>query len=131
MTSLDMAGFSVSLLLLTPARASLLDAPTSAPAWPVVHDLTTPPPATAVDPLAGASKSALSGSGMDPAVASMVKCAAEALIAAEPQLTQWDMVAGDGGGFVYYMYTISTHTHTHTHTHIINKYIYVYIQTAG
>ena len=117
MTSLDMAGFSVSLLLLTPARASLLDAPTSAPAWPVVHDLTTPPPATAVDPLAGASKSALSGSGMDPAVASMVKCAAEALIAAEPQLTQWDMVAGDKGGFVYYMYTISTHTHTHTHTH--------------
>jgi len=96
MTSLDMAGFSVSLLLLTPERASLLDAPTSAPAWPVVHDLTAPAAAAVADPLSGESSSALSGSGLEPAVAAKVKSAAEALVAAEPQLTEWDMVAGDG-----------------------------------
>jgi len=70
MTSIDMAGFSVSILLLNPARASLLDAATSAPAWPGVHDLSTPAAPQVADPLqAQNSGTALSGNGMEASAA--------------------------------------------------------------
>ena len=42
----------MSLLLRTPQRTSLLDAPTSAPAWPALYDLTVPAAAAERDPLA-------------------------------------------------------------------------------
>jgi len=44
MSSLDMAGVSISLLLLTPTLAPLIDAHTAAPAWGVLHNLSSPPP---------------------------------------------------------------------------------------
>ena len=71
MTSIDMAGFSVSILLLTPARARLLDAATSAPAWPGVHDLTAPAAPPVADPLQvlEGSSTALSGKGLEPSAA--------------------------------------------------------------
>jgi hypothetical protein len=39
MTSLDMAGISLTLLLLDDPRARLLDAPTAAPGWPAASAL--------------------------------------------------------------------------------------------
>jgi hypothetical protein len=93
MTSMDMAGFSVSLLLLTPQRVGLLDSGTSAPSWPAVYDLTKPAPATVKDPLEGQSTAACSGTGLEPSLAKKVKAAAEALVAAEQQLTEWDQVS--------------------------------------
>ena len=97
MTSIDMAGFSVSLLLLTPARIGLLDAPTTAPAWPCTHDLTTP--LSVVPCPLGASKAdkvPKGAAGLEASAAAMLKAGVQALILAEPQLTEWDSVAGDG-----------------------------------
>ncbi|XP_062100503.1 uncharacterized protein LOC133806417 [Humulus lupulus] len=44
MTSLDMAGFSISIMKADQAILQLLDAPTKAPAWPVGVDGSHPPP---------------------------------------------------------------------------------------
>jgi len=110
MTSLEMAGASLTLLRLTlpPAGAAgasleaLLDAPTAAPGWPGAADISggglppVPAPAAAADAaLAAAVRPAV----LSPAAASLeaaLLAACAALEAAEPQLTAWDAAIGDG-----------------------------------
>ena len=99
LSSLDMAGISISVLGVDEDRLRWLDAPTSAPAWPNVakrspgqvnRQLAVSAPGSgirAVDP-------ALTGRGVTTRRAIEAACAA--LIAAEPELTELDRLTGDG-----------------------------------
>lgn len=96
LSALDMPGFSYSVMPVSDAVLSLLDAPCDAPAWPgagVPNDgpviLPDETPTEAATPDA-----APDASGMQ--VRAAVLRAAEALIAAEPELTRLDSLAGDG-----------------------------------
>ncbi|KAG8952188.1 Dihydroxyacetone kinase 2 [Tulasnella sp. 419] len=110
MTSLNMPGFSFTLLLLprpgsnSPLSASqilnLLDAPAHAPGWKW-HSLIEPgiPQSTQSE-----SGSKIGSSQSEPALApedpkaflESISRAAEAVIRAEPEITQQDVIAGDG-----------------------------------
>jgi dihydroxyacetone kinase len=92
MTSLDMAGVSLSILVLNPTTTAYLDAPTKAPAWGKLYDLTTASPEAAPLVSTGESKSAGSSSSgaKDDSVKEMLKRGAHALIEAESKLTEWD-----------------------------------------
>lgn len=96
LSALDMPGFSYSVMPVSDAVLSLLDEPCDAPAWPgagVPNDgpviLPDETPTEAATPDA-----APDASGMQ--VRAAVLRAAEALIAAEPELTRLDSLAGDG-----------------------------------
>ncbi len=96
MTALEMPGASLSLLAVDEARLARLDAATEAPAWPgrgrvadkLVRVLEPAPPAAGA-PILTPTKA---GRAMRQAALR----AAEALAAAEPQLTELDAAAGDG-----------------------------------
>jgi dihydroxyacetone kinase len=92
MTSLDMAGVSLSLLLLNTTTTAYLDAPTAAPAWGKLHDLTVAAPVAA--PVVPAEDSAggkpEQGGAKDEKVKEMIRKAAQALIEEEAKLTEWD-----------------------------------------
>ncbi|VDC04169.1 unnamed protein product [Peniophora sp. CBMAI 1063] len=102
MTSLSMPGYSITLLLLEPKTKDtvlrLLDAPTAAPGWPFSSrapastDFTSAPTATSSASASGTSIRAQDPTAFDAAV----KRACEAIRAAEPELTRYDTVAGDG-----------------------------------
>ena len=99
MTSLDMAGISVTLLAL-PAGAlgeellELLDAPTGAKAWPGGP---AQPPRLLVVPRPAAEQDAVADAGEhDPQVAAAIEAACRALQAEEAELTRLDQVVGDG-----------------------------------
>eukprot|EP00041_Stephanoeca_diplocostata_P019279 m.413150 g.413150 ORF g.413150 m.413150 type:complete len:520 (-) comp21263_c0_seq5:497-2056(-) len=104
MTSLEMYGVSISILKVdSELRLARLDAPTSAPAW-----LSAQPRRTDVArvPLAVPTGSAVAATsnGAEPAglpldpdmVRSILASATSAIVAAEPSLTAWDRIAGDG-----------------------------------
>ena len=97
LSALDMPGFSLSVLALDRAMLAHLDAPTTAPAWPGPGRLNPGPvrlpPDAAPAPAAAAIASDLAP---DAAIRAAVLRAAEALIAAEPELTRLDSLAGDG-----------------------------------
>jgi dihydroxyacetone kinase len=108
MTALDMVGISVSVLKLSGDEVvGALDAACGAPAWPgggtVNRARTAPAPAlpagagassaAAVTPPAGA---ALLDDAAAAKVGAAVKAAAEAILAAEQDLTAWDEICGDG-----------------------------------
>jgi dihydroxyacetone kinase len=99
MTSLDMAGISVTLLAL-PAGAdgddllALLDAPTGSRAWPGGP---AQPPRLLVVPRPAAEHGAVADAGdHDPQVAAAIEAACRALLAEEAELTRLDQVVGDG-----------------------------------
>lgn len=94
LTSLDMAGISLSLMRLDADRLDALDAEACAPGW-------TPPakdPASRTVPAPQSDEAAETRHG--PAVSSQFIAALEAgcraLIDAEPELTKLDQVTGDG-----------------------------------
>ncbi len=99
LSSLDMAGISISVLGVDDDRLRWLDAPTSAPAWPNVakrnpghinRQLAASAPGSdirAVDPV-------LTGRGVT--ARRVIEAACTALIAAEPELTELDRLTGDG-----------------------------------
>ncbi|KAJ7508370.1 dihydroxyacetone kinase [Mycena galericulata] len=109
MTSLNMPGFSLSLVLLPRAEEakapkasvllSLLDAPARTPGWKwttVAPPVTPTPLAPAAS--ASAKKAAASGiAAPQPAefIAALQRACA-ALVAAEPDITRMDTIAGDG-----------------------------------
>mmetsp|Transcript_14836 Transcript_14836/g.28571 ORF Transcript_14836/g.28571 Transcript_14836/m.28571 type:complete len:581 (-) Transcript_14836:570-2312(-) len=99
MSSLDMVGFSITLMRMTPQRALRLDASHSAPAWPAapaVHDPSKSPMAM---PKSCAEAPASSGSPVTPGgklLEAAILHAANSLIAAEEKLTLWDTHVGDG-----------------------------------
>mmetsp|Transcript_17901 Transcript_17901/g.35349 ORF Transcript_17901/g.35349 Transcript_17901/m.35349 type:complete len:607 (+) Transcript_17901:51-1871(+) len=122
MTSLEMQGVSVSLLPLPDSNPgddpsgdddgtllAHLDSPTDAPGWPAVSSVPplakalviaavpppTPTPLSSVDG-GDAEEAESSGSGEAAVLLAMLRAACEALNQAEPLLTKWDQVAGDG-----------------------------------
>jgi dihydroxyacetone kinase len=98
LSSLDMAGISISVLGLNEDRLRWLDALTTAPAWPNAAKQRPGKPALqiAVEVSTGVS----SGSGAQAEAGRKTKQAIEAackaLLAAESELTEMDRVTGDG-----------------------------------
>ncbi|KAG6840249.1 hypothetical protein C0991_007942 [Blastosporella zonata] len=109
MTSLNMPGFSITLLLLpskeatsAPAQSlllSLLDEQPNAPGWkwsshvaPHAQPLLAPPVSQVTQAASGAPLKVADTASFT----ASVKRACEALIAAEPEITQMDTIAGDG-----------------------------------
>ncbi|MBV8552407.1 MAG: dihydroxyacetone kinase subunit DhaK [Acidobacteriaceae bacterium] len=99
MTSLDMAGVSVSLLRLDEERLRLLDAPTTAPAWPNVLPMAPAPLGEQIIPYTDGVPVAAGGPPETPrgrTLQAAVDAACKALIEAETRLTEMDRIAGDG-----------------------------------
>jgi dihydroxyacetone kinase len=99
LSSLDMAGISISVLGLNDERLRWLDAATSAPAWPNVPKQR--PGKLAVQTTeVSTSGTMTAGSGTQTEAGkktrSAIEAACRALIAAESELTEMDRVTGDG-----------------------------------
>ena len=98
LSSLDMAGISISVLGLNEDRLRWLDAATTAPAWPNAAKQRPGDPETQV--AVEVSTEASSGSGAQTEAGRKTKQAIEAackaLLAAESELTEMDRVTGDG-----------------------------------
>ena len=104
-SSLDMAGVSISVMHLTDDVCSLLDAPTEAPAWPRVvscpqikprQPLSAQSSMAAQERLNSASAAASSGTSESHVLVRVLRSCANACIAAEPELTRQDRISGDG-----------------------------------
>ncbi|KII87471.1 hypothetical protein PLICRDRAFT_177215 [Plicaturopsis crispa FD-325 SS-3] len=109
MTSLNMPGFSITLLLLPPVSSpskpspslilSLLDEPTSTPGWkwssPSVPAEFNAKPLQATGPAKTKEGEELGAPDPEAFTAAIVR-AARALIGAEPEITRMDSIAGDG-----------------------------------
>jgi dihydroxyacetone kinase len=97
LSSLDMAGISLSILGVNDEWLRWLDANTTAPAWP---NLLKQPPGTRVTPTVSAPVNSPSGRSAPSETGSKTKRAIEAacraLIAAERELTELDRITGDG-----------------------------------
>ncbi len=98
LSSLDMAGISISVLGLNQDRLRWLDAPTTAPAWPNAAKQRPGSPARQITVEANAA--VIPGSGAQTEGGRKTKRAIEAacraLLAAENELTEMDRVTGDG-----------------------------------
>jgi triose/dihydroxyacetone kinase / FAD-AMP lyase (cyclizing) len=100
LSSLDMAGISISVLGINDERVGWLDAPTTAPAWPNV--LKRPPGRPEPRIEAGISAKVSRSVGYDVRtetgrkVKRAIEAACKALIDAEEELTEMDRVTGDG-----------------------------------
>jgi triose/dihydroxyacetone kinase / FAD-AMP lyase (cyclizing) len=98
LSSLDMAGISISVLSLNEDRLRWLDASTTAPAWPNAAKQRPGNPETQI--AADVSVEASSGGGAQTEAGRKTKQAIEAackaLLAAEDELTEMDRVTGDG-----------------------------------
>ena len=100
LSSLDMAGISISVLGLNDAWLRWLDAPTRAPAWPNVLKQRPPKTQAEVAQKVSMNVSALSGTYVQTETGKRMKraieAACEALIKAESELTELDRITGDG-----------------------------------
>jgi dihydroxyacetone kinase len=98
LSSLDMAGISISLLPVDDDRLRWLDAPTEAPAWPQAPDLAPSPiiQRTISDSTASVFDRVASDAAANREIEAAVRAAAEAILAAEPHLTELDRQVGDG-----------------------------------
>lgn len=106
LTALDMAGCSLSVLPVDDESLAALDAPTGAPAWPAPtpgpvepRTIPAPFPATAPTPLPAAadpSVPAAGGPDRDDPLVRALRAVAQALTAAEQELTTLDREVGDG-----------------------------------
>ncbi|MBV8675162.1 MAG: dihydroxyacetone kinase subunit DhaK [Acidobacteriaceae bacterium] len=100
LSSLDMAGISISVLGVDDERLHWLDAPTTAPAWPnASRQRPGSPRAGIVTEISTGSVSPPNAdrqSGMGEKTKHAIEAACKALIAAEPELTELDRITGDG-----------------------------------
>jgi dihydroxyacetone kinase len=100
LSSLDMAGISISVLGVNDERLRWLDAATTAPAWPNVPKRRQGKPQTqmamkgSANVSSASSKDAQSEAGKKTKLA--IEAACRALIDAEGELTEMDRVTGDG-----------------------------------
>lgn len=100
LSSLDMAGISISVLGVNDACLRWLDAPTTAPSWPNAVKQHPGNPQVQVtvkvnvNLSGGASRSARTEAGKK--VRHAIEAACNALIEAEPELTEMDRITGDG-----------------------------------
>lgn len=92
MTSLDMHGFSVSVMSATDAELDALALPVPMPAWPAIQLLTTPTVTALPDGLAISEPVASS----DDNARAMLSHVADVLIGAEAKLNALDAKSGDG-----------------------------------
>ena len=92
MTSLDMHGFSVSVMDVTPAEHAALAAPVPMPAWPGMADVVEPPVVglpdglTPIEPIPSKNDR----------TREIIENVADLLISAEGQLNELDAKSGDG-----------------------------------
>lgn len=92
MTSLDMHGFSVSIMDATPAEYAALAAPVSMPAWPGMARVVTPPVVglpdglTPIEPIASRNDR----------TRGIIEKVADLLISVEGRLNELDAKSGDG-----------------------------------
>jgi dihydroxyacetone kinase len=97
LSSLDMAGISISVIGVNDDRLRWLDAETSAPAWPNL--LKQRPGKSQLEPAAG-TDIAIAGTGARTEngrrTQQAIEAACEALIEAERELTEIDRITGDG-----------------------------------
>jgi dihydroxyacetone kinase len=100
LSSLDMAGISISILGLHDGWLSLLDAPTSALAWPNVPKQRSGNIEAEVSPSVRSNPSGPTRQDVRTETGRLTKraieAACDALIAAESQLTEMDRIVGDG-----------------------------------
>jgi dihydroxyacetone kinase len=100
LSSLDMAGISISVLGLNDEWLRWLDAPTAAPAWPNAAKQRPRPVNLRLAPPAGPNMAFTASENPESDLAKNVeraiKAACEALFQAEPQLTELDRITGDG-----------------------------------
>ncbi len=100
LSSLDMAGISISVLGLNDERLRWLDASTSAPGWPNVPRQRPGKPAVSLETEAssGATVPADCGAQTEAGAKTRkaIEAACKALIAAEGELTEMDRITGDG-----------------------------------
>jgi dihydroxyacetone kinase len=99
MSSLDMPGFSVTALRLPETDADTIlagiDAPSSAPGWrPATKPVLKPEPTPAS--AAKAEKAEASGLTASDVFIKAIRAGCEDVIAAEPDITRYDVIAGDG-----------------------------------
>ena len=92
MTSLDMRGFSISLLPVDAERVELLRTNVAPRAWPGCHSFTD----AQLLPLPHRFAMDSYTPSMDPAVHNLIETCCNALIAAEKKLNQLDAKSGDG-----------------------------------
>lgn len=90
LTAIDMAGCSLSLMVVNDARLGRLDAQASAPAWIAGHA-----PQTVETHNAAQAETASLGTA-SPRFEAALRAICAALTAAEPQLTAMDQAVGDG-----------------------------------
>jgi dihydroxyacetone kinase len=100
LSSLDMAGISISILGLRDGWLPLLDAPTSALAWPNVPKQRSGNRAAEVAPSVRSNLSGPTHQNVRTETGRLTKraieAACDALIAAESELTEMDRIVGDG-----------------------------------
>src|SRR5205814_3473238 len=100
LSSLDMAGISISILGLNDDRLRWLDAPTTAPAWPNAAKQRPGKPAVGSETKVGSTVTMPAATGVQTQAgkhtANAINAACRALIAAEGELTEMDRVTGDG-----------------------------------
>jgi dihydroxyacetone kinase len=100
LSSLDMAGISISVLGVNDERLRWLDATTAAPAWPNAPGQRPGKPAVEMESEARISATVPTVSGAQTEAGrrtrDAVESACKALIAAEGELTEMDRVTGDG-----------------------------------
>lgn len=92
MTSLDMHGFSVSLLPLTPERQTALDRAVSVPDWPGMAMMTP----VAVKPLPDGLSPIQPIPSQNPSTRALIDTCCDLLIATETNLNMLDAKSGDG-----------------------------------
>mmetsp|Transcript_21554 Transcript_21554/g.30882 ORF Transcript_21554/g.30882 Transcript_21554/m.30882 type:complete len:514 (+) Transcript_21554:235-1776(+) len=98
MTALEMNGASLSLLRLTPSLLALLDDPCSASAWTRSCDLLQPAPPLDCPSLDSAAPSSypLDGATVGSKGFGLLEGVCRKLQEMEPQLTEMDLICGDG-----------------------------------
>ncbi len=97
LTALEMAGLSLSVLLVDEERLALLDAPADAPAWTGARPRTrSTPPSPDVPAAPAPAMPAPPRTGLGQALGAALQRAAQALIEAAPHLTLLDQAVGDG-----------------------------------
>jgi dihydroxyacetone kinase len=89
LSSLDMAGISISVLGLNDDRLRWLDAATTAPAWPNAAKQRPGKPAVGTETGGGTTE-------VGKRTGNAIEAACKALMAAEGELTEMDRVTGDG-----------------------------------
>jgi triose/dihydroxyacetone kinase / FAD-AMP lyase (cyclizing) len=98
LSSLDMAGISLSVLGLNQERLRLLDAATAAPAWPNVMKQAPGKAAAQIAPEVAVQASSGGGARTEAGkkTRQAIEAGCQALLAAEGELTEMDRVTGDG-----------------------------------